>query len=254
MIRKVATLVLLLISAAGFSSAEQISVAAAADLNHVMRDLAAGYEKQAGVSLALTFGASGNLYSQIQSGAPFDLFFSADSDYPQKLAAAGRLDPRSLRTYAVGHLVLWVANASGLDPQELKLRLVRSVQKLAIANPEHAPYGRAAVAALRHYGMEGEVRDRLVMGESVSQAAQFAHSGNAQAALIPESLAVSPAMKSAGKYWVVPADAYPEIRQTVGIVAASKHKQAAQSFIDFVTSSQGLAILQNDGLSIPVQR
>ena len=178
------------------------------------------------------------------------------SDYPKKLAASGRIETSSLRTYAVGRLVLWAPSGSRLDPQQLKMDLLlqKSVQKIAIANPEHAPYGRAAVAALEHFGLKGLVSKKFVLGENVSQAAQFVQSGNAQAGLIPLSLAMSPAMKASGKYWELPTDSYPEMQQVVGILTSSKHKQAAQAFIDFVASPEGAAVLQQYGFAVPASK
>ena len=251
--KKIISLLLLLAVVTGTGYAEQITVAAAADLNSVMKDLAVQYEQKSGNKVALTFGASGNFYSQIQSGAPYDLFFSADAQYPQRLAADGKLDSASVRNYALGHLVLWVPNSSQLDPQKLKMDLLldSSVQKVAIANPDHAPYGRAAMSALDHFQIEGLVRDKLVLGENVSQAAQFVQSGNAQAGLVAESLALSPGMKTAGRYWRVPGDAYPDIQQAAGILTTSKHKTAAQAFLDFIASPQGTAILQQYGFGLP---
>ncbi len=203
--------------------------------------------------MTLSFGSSGNLYSQIQSGAPFDLFFSADEEYPKKLASAGLVDPASLRIYALGHLVLWVPKTSPLDPEKLQMELLAepTVKRIAIANPQHAPYGRAAIAALDHYGLKSRVAERLVLGENVSQAAQFVQSGNAQAGLIALSLAESPAMKSAGKYWVLPSGTYPELKQAAVVISSSKHKTAAQAFLDFVLSPEGAAILRKYGLTPP---
>src|SRR5579884_3371650 len=157
----------------------EITVAAAADLNYALQDLAQRFTKSTGTQVKLSFGASGNLFSQIQNGAPFDLFFSADSSYPQKLADTGVVDRASIRTYAVGSLVLWAPNSLGLDPQKLKMDLLTGgkVQRIAIANPEHAPYGRAAMAALQHFGLKDRVASKLVMGENISQAAQFVQSG-----------------------------------------------------------------------------
>ena len=156
-------------------AAQNITIAAAADLNYAMKDLSARFEQKTGDKVTFSFGASGNFYSQIVNGAPFDLFFSADVDYPKKLAAAGLMEPNSLRSYALGRLVLWVPNGLKLDPQSLKMDLLLrpQVQKIAIANPEHAPYGRAAMAALQHFGLKDKVADKLVLGENVSQAAQF---------------------------------------------------------------------------------
>src|SRR5271165_2829260 len=202
--------ILLLVFLSGSASAQEITVAAAADLNYALKDLAVRFEKKTGDKLTLSFGSSGNLFSQIQSGAPFDLFFSADEQYPQKLAGAGLMDPASLRSYAVGHLVLWVPNGSGFDPQKLKMDVLlqSSVQHIAIANPQHAPYGRAAMAALTHFGLQDKVASKLVFGKNISQAAQFVQSGNAQAGLIALWLAMSPAMKEAGRYWQLPSDSY----------------------------------------------
>ncbi len=228
---------------------EEITVAAAADLNYALKDLAQRFTRASGTEVKLSFGSSGNLFSQVQNGAPFDLFFSADSGYPQKLADVGLVERSSVRIYAVGHLVLWVPNSLGLDPQKLKMDLLSAakVRRIAIANPQHAPYGRAAMAALEHFGLKDKVAPKLVMGENISQAAQFVQSGNAQAGLIALSLALSPAMKDAGRYWELPGDAYPEMSQAAAIVSSSKHKAAAEAFLKYVTSAEGRAILQQYG-------
>jgi len=256
MAKKILILLLALVMFAGATWAEDISVAAAADLNFAMKDLAARYEQKSGNKIALSFGASGNFYSQIQSGAPYDLFFSADANYPTKLAVAGFIEKSSVRNYAVGHLVLWIPNSSKLDLQKLKMDalLQPSVQKIALANPDHAPYGRAAMAALEHFGLKERVGGKFVLGENVSQAVQFVQSGNAQAGLIPLSLALSPPMKAAGRYWELPADSYPAIQQAVGILASSKRQQAAQAFIDFVTSPEGATVLQQYGFALPARK
>jgi molybdate transport system substrate-binding protein len=232
------------------ASGEEITVAAAADLNYALKDLVQRFTKSTGNEVKLSFGASGNLFSQVQNGAPFDLFFSADSSYPQKLADAGLVERSSVRTYAVGHLVLWVPNSLALDPQKLKMDLLRDpkVQRIAIANPQHAPYGRAAMAALEHDGLKDKVASKLVMGENIGQAAQFVQSGNAQAGLIALSLALSPAMKDAGRYWELPQDSYPALSQVAAIVSASKHKAEAEAFLNYVTSPEGQAILHQYGL------
>ena len=249
---------LLLIGAISFGTAyaEEITVAAAADLNYALKDLAARFESKTGNKVTVSFGASGNLYSQIQSGAPFDLFFSADEEYPKKLAGAGMADASSLRTYALGHLVLWVPNESSLDPEKLQMELLTqpAVTRIAIANPEHAPYGRAAMAAIDHYGLKSKVSGKLVFGENISQAAQFVQSGNAQAGLIALSLAKSPAMQTAGRFWMLPSDSYPEMKQAVIIVSASQHKKATQAFLDFVLSEEGAAVLQKYGLTPPTKQ
>lgn len=251
--RNLLSLIITAILVACCAGAEPIKVAAAADLNYALTQLSSKFESATGTKVVLSFGASGNLYSQIQSGAPFDLFFSADEEYPKKLAAAGVLDAETIKTYAIGHLVLWVPSSSTLDPQKLKMNLLLqpSVTKVAIANPQHAPYGRAAMAALEHFGLKDKVADKLINGENVSQTAQFVHSGNAQAGIIALSLAKSPAMVSSGKYWEIPLDAYPELRQAAGVISASKQKKAAQAFLDFVLSPEGRTVLQEYGLTPP---
>lgn len=254
--RKTLILFLLVGLLSSLAIAEDITVASAADLNYALKDLVVRFEKRTGYKVNLSFGASGNLFSQIQGGAPFDMFFSADVEYPEKLAAAGMVERDSLRTYAIGHLVLWVPADSSLDPQKLKMDLLTeaAVQKIAVANPRHAPYGRAAMAALQHFGLKEKVENKLVFGENISQAAQFVQSGNAQAGLIALSLALSPAMKNSGKFWELPPDAYPELRQAVAIVSASRHQQPSKSFLDYVTSSEGRTILEQYGFRPPVSR
>ena len=252
--RRYLLLLLLALVFPGFlQAAESITVAAAADLNYALTALASRFEAATGTKVALSFGSSGNLYSQIQNGAPFDLFFSADEDYPKKLAATGLVDARTIRVYAIGHLVLWVPGGSALDPEKLHMDLLTHalVSRIALANPQHAPYGRAAVAALEHYGLKDKVSDKLVYGENVSQAAQFVQSGNAQAGLIALSLAKSRAMAPAGKYWEIPTDAYPELKQAAGVLAASQRKKPAQAFLDFVLSPEGAEILRKFGLTPP---
>jgi molybdate transport system substrate-binding protein len=235
------------------AQADEITVAAAADLSYALQDLANQFTAKTNTLVKLSFGASGNLFSQIKNGAPFDVFFSADTEYPRRLTKEGLLDGDSLRAYAVGHLVLWVLKSSPIDPQKLKMDLLMdpTVKRIAMANPQHAPYGRAAMAALEHFALKDKVASKLVVGENVSQAAQLVQSGNAQAGLIPLSLALSPAMKEAGTYWELPSGSYPELRQVAGVVASSKHKPAAQAFLDYATSSEGRAILLRYGFVTP---
>ena len=183
------------------SADREINVAAAADLSSALQEVAANYEKRTGVVVKLSFGASGALTQQIQNGAPFDVFFSADMDYPRQLIAGGQADGATLYRYAVGQLVLWVPQDSPLDVERkgMDVLLDPSVKKISIANPQHAPYGRAAVAALKHYGLYEKLGDRLVLGENVAQAAQFVESGNAQVGLVALAHAMAPAMSGKGQ-------------------------------------------------------
>ncbi len=203
--------------------------------------------------MKLSFGSSGNLTTQIRNGAPFDVFFSADEEYPKQLIDAGLAEKDTLYRYAVGRLVLWVPNEVPIDVQKLGMRalLDSSVKKIAIANPQHAPYGRAAESALRHYGIYDQVSSRLVLGENVSQAAQFVESGNAQAGLIALSHALAPAMKTRGRYWMVPLDAYPMLNQAAVVLSHSKQQQAARKFLEFVRSPEATSLLTSYGFSLP---
>ena len=248
--RRVLIVLILAVVGGCVSSAQPITVAAAADLNYALTELAHQFERNTGHKVTLSFGASGNLFSQISNGAPVDLYFSADEEYPKNLVVAGIADASSLKTYAIGHLVLWVPNGS-LDPNELQMDLLTqpAVKRIAIANPQHAPYGRAAMAAIEHYGLKDKVSGKLVFGENVSQAAQFVQSRNAQAGLIALSIAMSPAMQLAGKYWELPTNAYPEFRQAVVTISSSKQKKVAAEFLDFVLSAGGAAVFKQFGLT-----
>jgi molybdate transport system substrate-binding protein len=229
----------------------ELVVAAAADLSSALKEISDGYEKKAGVKVKLSFGASGALTQQIENGAPFDLFFSADMDYPRQLISSGNADEATLYQYAVGRLVLWVPADSALDVERkgIKVLLDPVVKKISIANPQHAPYGRAAVAALKHYGLYEKVADELVLGENVSQAAQFAESGNAQAGFVALAHAVAPGMQGKGKYWEVPADAYPTLAQGVVVLAHSSHKKEATEFLEFVKSKEAGEIFRKYGFT-----
>jgi molybdate transport system substrate-binding protein len=229
-----------------------IRIAAAADVKFAMQDLAALYEKQTGAKVDVTYGSSGNFFSQMQNGAPFDLFFSADIEYPRKLQAAGIAEPGTLYEYAVGRIVIWTPGDAKMDVarEGWKALLDPSVQKIAIANPEHAPYGRAAVAALQKAGIYKRVKAKLVYGENISQAAQFVQSGNAQAGIIALSLAVSPSM-SGGKRWEIPADMHPAIEQAAIVLANAPNKDGAQAFLQFIKSDAARDTLEKYGFTLP---
>lgn len=229
-----------------------IRIAAAADLKFAMGELTESFEKRTGTKVSVTYGSSGNFFSQLQNGAPFDLFFSADIEYPKKLEASGLAEPGTLHPYAVGRIVIWMPPESKVDLPKLGWNALQdaSVQKIAIANPEHAPYGRAAVAALQNAGVYEQLKSKLVYGENITQAAQFVQSGNAQAGIIAISLAVSPGMKN-GKSWEIPADMHPSIEQAAIILKSARNKVAGQAFLDFVKSAEGVVVLAKYGFAMP---
>ena len=228
-------------------------VAAAADLSTAMQELGRAYEKQTGIKVKLSFGASGALTQQIENGAPFDVFFSADMDYPKQLISRGDADGASLYRYAVGKLVLWTRSDSPLDVEHRGMNVLidPEVKKIAIANPQHAPYGRAAVAAMKHEGLYQQVSDRLVMGENVSQAAQFVESGNAQVGFVALAHAVAPAMQGKGKYWQIPAEAYPPLDQGVVVLSHSQHKKDAAAFVEYIKTEPAASVLRKYGFALP---
>src|SRR5580692_2146942 len=235
------------------SADREINVAAAADLSAAVQEVATSYEKRTGVAVKLSFGASGALTQQIQNGAPFDVFFSADMDYPRQLIAGGQADGASLYRYAVGQLVLWVPKDSPLDVEHkgMEVLLDPSVKKISVANPQHAPYGRAAAAALKHYGLYEKVADRLVLGENVSQAAQFVESGNAQVGFVALAHAIAPAMQGKGRYWEVPADYYPALAQGVVVISESPHKKEAADFVEYIKTQTVRDLFQKYGFTLP---
>jgi len=234
-------------------NATELVVAAAADLSTVLKEVADNYEKKTGTTVKLSFGASGALTQQIQNGAPFDLFFSADMDYPRQLISAGQADGPSPYEYAVGKLVMWVPADSPLDVEHkgIEVLLDPLVKKIAIANPQHAPYGRAAVAALTHYALYDQVSSRLVLGENVSQAAQFAESGNAQVGFVALAHAIAPSMQGKGKYWEVPSDAYPPLAQGVVVISHSAHKKEAVEFLQYIKTKEVSELLRKYGFTLP---
>jgi molybdate transport system substrate-binding protein len=230
----------------------KIRVAAAADLKFAMVELAQKFEEQSAAKVEVTYGSSGNFFSQMQNGAPFDVFFSADVDYPRRLAAAGVAEPDTFYEYAVGRIVIWAPADAKVDVARdgWKALLDARVQKIAIANPEHAPYGRAAVAAMQKAGVYEQVKTKLVYGENISQAAQFVQSGSAQAGIVALSLAISPAMKN-GKSWVIPAEMHPPIEQAAIILLAAQNKSGATAFLAFVASAKGREILARFEFRLP---
>ncbi len=229
-----------------------LNVAAASDLSYAMDEIAGNFEKATGCTVKVSAGSSGNFLSQIENGAPFDLFFSADIEYPKKLENEGLAAKESTYLYAVGKIVLWVRDDSRLDVSN-GLALLRdpSIRRISIANPLHAPYGRAAEQALRKAGMYDAVKDRLVLGENISQAAQFVDSGNADVGILALSLVQSPQLKGKGRAWKIPENLYSPIEQGAVVLRDSQNPQAAQRFLAYVKSSAARLQLERYGFTLP---
>jgi molybdate transport system substrate-binding protein len=236
--------IILILAAAVISqlcSAQEITVAAAADLQFAMQDVAARYQKETGKTVKVIYGSSGNFFQQIQNGAPFDV-------------SAGLADAGSYYEYAAGKIVLWVPNASKLDLNlGMKALLDLSVKKIAVANPQHAPYGQAAVAAMGKTNVYERVSDKLVLGENISQTASFVVAGAADVGIVALSLALSPGMKDKGRYVEVPASDYPPIQQACVILSSSKNKEAARQFLTFVKKPAIADLLRSYGFDVPAR-
>ena len=230
----------------------EVRVAAAADLKFALDEISAVFRRgHPDVAVTITYGSSGSFYAQLSNDAPFDLFLSADAAYPQKLVEHGKGAKETLFRYASGRIVVWVLNESQLDVTTLELRSLAdpSVRRVAIANPQHAPYGRAAEAAMRGARIYDQVKDRLVLGENVAQAAQFVQSGSADVGVIALSLALSPAMRDKGRYWEIPLDAYPRIEQGGVVLKSAKDPDAARALRAYLLAEEGKAILRKYGFS-----
>jgi molybdate transport system substrate-binding protein len=236
------------------AGARRVRVAAAADLQFAFDEMRSAFERaHADIRVEATYGSSGNFFAQLVSHAPFDVFLSADMDYPRRLAKDLGSQETAPFAYAVGHLVVWVPRHSGIavDRQGIKTLLDPSVRKIAIANPRHAPYGRAAEAALKSLKVYDSVKDRLVLGENVAQAAQFVQSGAADAGVFSRSLALAPALRDGGSFWEVPENACPRLEQGGLILPWAEDAEAAAMLRDFLLSTKGRVVLKRFGFDSP---
>lgn len=231
-----------------------VAVAAAADLKFALDEVVTEFERvHPHIDICPTYGSSGIFYAQLSNKAPYDMFFSADIQYPRRLVQEGHASEGSEFIYAAGQIVVWVRNESPLDLERLgtDVLLDRAVRKVALANPQHAPYGRAAQAALRHLGIYDQIQDRLVLAENIAQAAQFVESGAADVGVIALSLAMAPALRDKGRYVIIPPDTYPRLEQGGVILTWSPVKDVAMAFREFLISEQGRTILRRYGFLLP---
>jgi len=237
------------------SAQTPLRLAAAADLEPVLPPILDEFRQASGIRAEATFQASAVLATQIQNGAPFDLFLSADLGYPKRLIdvgladAAGTPDSSTPIIYARGTLVLWARKDSHLPPPSLDLLRNPALERLAIANPDRAPYGRAAVAALTSLKLYDALKPRLVTAENISQAAQFVDSGNADAGLISLTSALTPRLAASGAYFVVPRGLYPPIEQGAVIVSNTTQRAQVHKLLDYLLSAPVQAQLAKSGLT-----
>lgn len=238
----------LILLVVGLPAQAQIAVAAASDLQPVLPEIVARFGRAVGEPPRVSFGSSGNFVAQIQNGAPFDVFLSADETYVTQLVSSGHADGSTAAVYASGRLALWSRSDKGLILSAGLTSLTDGrIKRIAIANPVHAPYGRAAVDALRGAGLYDRLKDRLVLGENVAQAAQFAQTGNADVALIALSLTLTPAMQRVGTAVEVPASAFSPIRQTAVVLTRSAQADLARRFVQFLGQPDIALLLRRSG-------
>lgn len=229
------------------------TVAAAADLKFALEEVNARFQADTGKQVRLVFGSSGNFFRQISEGAPFQMYLSADEQYVQRLYAVDKTrDGGAL--YAVGRIVLMVPHGSTLkaDDQFHDLRAALAdgrIRKFAIANPEHAPYGQRAEEALKHAGLWHAVKDKLVLGENVAQAAQFAASGNAQGGIIAYSLALAPNVGKRGEYALIPAEWHQPLRQRMVLLKGAD--ATTQAFYRYLQEPVARSIMRKYGFALP---
>lgn len=245
--RHIAVVLALLATSCGGPEKPEFLIAAAADLRFAMDEIATQFQAaHREVAVKTSYGSSGQFTQQIENGAPYDVFCSADAGYPRKLAEEGFALPGSEFVYAIGHIVVWVPASSSVQLAGPETLRDPSIRHIAIANPQHAPYGKAAEAALRSLGLYDAVRDKLVYGENVAQAQQYVETGAAEIGIISASLA------KGGRSWEVPADAYPKMEQSGILVKASRNAALGQTFRAFLLSEQGRSILKRYGFYLPV--
>lgn len=236
------------------SATSWVRIAAASDLRFAMDELVIAWSlAHPDITVVPTYGSSGTFFSQISEGAPYDVFFSADAEYPRQLEQAGLAPSGTTRLYATGRIVVWVPASSTLDVASRGLEALTdaSVHKVAIANREQAPYGKAAVAAMKTAGVYEAVKAKLVLGENVSQAAQFVESGNADAGVVARSLALAPTLAEKGRYAIVPIESYPRLEQGAVVLDAAADADAGRAFLDFVLGPDGRAVLDRYGFLLP---
>ncbi|MBS1818435.1 MAG: molybdate ABC transporter substrate-binding protein [Acidobacteria bacterium] len=240
-------LALALLLAAVSDVGAQIAVAAASDLQPVLPDIATRFQRATGQTVRISYGSSGTFVSQIQNGAPFDVFLSADDAYVRRLVDSGHGDPHGQVGYATGRLALWSRKDRGLALASVASLGDGRIRRIAIANPDHAPYGRAAVDALERSGVYEQVRGKIVRGENVAQAAQFAQSGSADVAIVALSLTLAPAMAQIGTAVELPMTAFAPIRQTAVVLTRSRNQDLARRFVGFLVDPDIQRLLQSSG-------
>lgn len=233
--------------------AAKITIAAAADLKFAMDEIVTGFNKtHPGDEVQVVYGSSGKFHTQIQQGAPYDLFFSADIGFPRELAKQGQA-ASEVKPYAVGRIVLWSAE---MDATKMTLSNLTDpkITKIAIANPKHAPYGKRAEEALRSAGLWDKVQPKLVFGENISQTAQYVMSGNAQMGIIALSLVLNPELSKKGGYYPIPGNMHNPLEQGFIITKLGENKPLAKKFAEYMASKLARGVMTKYGFVLPGEK
>jgi molybdate transport system substrate-binding protein len=247
--RRVLALAILVLCTLTLNAQQPLRVAAAADLQPLLPKLLKQFTAQTGIPAQASYKSSATLATAIINGAPFDLFLAADFSFPQRVIAAGLAEESAPIAYARGTLVLWTRNESPFRKLSIDSLRDPALKSIAIANPQHAPYGRAAVATFHHLGIYDTLKPKLVVAENIAQAAQYADSGNAQLGFISLTSALTPRLQASGHFIQVPRDAYPPILQGAVVIKGSPNAETAHRFLAFLASAPIARELQAGGLS-----
>lgn len=237
---------------AASAAAGEVQVAVAANFTAPMQAIARQFEQDTGNKAVAAFGATGQFYSQIKNGAPFEVFLAADDTRPARLEAEQQTVPGSRFTYAVGSLALWSARPGYVDDQGAVLKQ-NAFRHLAIANPKAAPYGLAATQVLDKLGLADAVKPKIVEGQSIAQTQQFVATGNAELGFVALSQVYKDGKLSSGSAWLVPAGLHDPIRQDAVILAKGRDNPAAQAFVDYLKGPKAAAIIKSYGYQVPAQ-
>jgi molybdate transport system substrate-binding protein len=241
--------VLAMVTSLGTAHAGEVQVAVAANFAGPMETLAAQFQKDTGHKAVVASGATGKFYAQIRNGAPFEVLLSADDETPARLEAEGHAVARSRFTYAVGRLVLWSAKANYVDATGAVLK-TGDFTHLAIANPKTAPYGAAAVAVIDKLGLTARLQPRLVQGENIAQAFQFASTGNAELGFVAQAQVWRDGKFTAGSGWIVPATMHAPIRQDAALLTRGAKNPAAQALLDHLRTDKAKALIRAYGYEV----
>ena len=250
--RKMVWIAMIWFSVSTAQARETIIIAAAADLVYCIQELNEAFAKiNPGTEVTVSVGSSGTFFAQIRNGAPFDVYLSADMNFPRRLVKEKAAEASSLTPYAFGRIVVWAIRADVDIKAGIAALENPAISRIAIANPEHAPYGRAARAAMQNSGVWKHVEQKVVMAENIVQTRQFVQTGNAEVGIIALSLVMAPMMQGVGRYVLVPEDMHPRLEQGAVLTNKGFSNPAARAYMEFLRSPQARSIFERYGFVLP---